>query len=192
MAGTGKSIELKLKDFARELTAASEKDLEIDCCHGCARCSSVCKVALFGERDDYLTPRSLLYRAVVGDPEELLGSAFIWLCSGCRRCERACPQEVRISEVVRVLRRLAIETGYSNPLAARVNERVCMHCGSCVSVCPNEAITMIKSGPRGLAAHVDPVECRGCGNCSSACSNGAIQQSTANDIVFLDLFSGRT
>jgi ferredoxin len=43
-----------------------------------------------------------------------------------------------------------------------------------------------------MVAHVDPVECRGCGNCSSACSNGAIQQSAANDIVFLDLFSRRT
>jgi heterodisulfide reductase subunit C len=182
---------LSLKDFARELTAASNIDLDLTHCYGCARCSSVCKVAIFSPSDELLTPRSLLYKAIIGDQEELLRSNFIWLCSGCRRCEEICPQKVRISDVVRALRRLAFEMGRVNPLAARVNERVCMHCGACVNSCPNNAITLIETGPRGLVAYVDPSECRGCGSCSSVCSNGAIQQGILTDIEVLEHFSKR-
>ncbi len=187
------SVVLTLKDFARELTAASDTQFDISCCHGCARCSSVCKVAIFAALDDGITPRSLLYRAIIGDSEKLLASDFIWLCSGCRRCEETCPQGVRISEVVRALRRLAIETGKPNPYSARVNERVCMHCGACAGICPNKAIAIVSGGPRGLVARVDPAECRGCGACSSVCTNSAIQQSPSNELGVLVLFgkSGR-
>ncbi len=186
------SAILTLKDFAKELAAASNTQFDISCCHGCARCSSVCKVAIFGGLEDGITPRSLLYRAIIGASEEMLGSDFIWLCSGCRRCEEACPQGVKISEVVRALRRLSIETGNSNPYTARVNERVCMHCGACAGVCPNKAVTIMAGGPRGLVARVDPAECRGCGACSSVCTNSAIQQSPVNDLGVLQLFTRTT
>ena len=183
-----KSTLLVLRDFTRELTAASNMDLDLSQCYGCARCSSVCKVALFSTAEEPITPRSLLYKAILGEPEELLEADFIWLCSGCRRCEESCPQGVRISEIVRALRRLSSEAGHSNPLTARVNERVCMHCGACVNACPNNAIALVQGGPRGLVARIDPAECRGCGSCSSVCSNGAIQQSIFTDIEILDLF----
>ncbi|HEY5530963.1 MAG TPA: 4Fe-4S dicluster domain-containing protein [Candidatus Anoxymicrobiaceae bacterium] len=182
---------LDLKDFARELTAASNLDLDISCCYGCARCSSVCKVAIFGGLKEPLTPRSLLYRAIIGNPSELLSSEFIWLCSGCQRCEEACPQGVKISEVVRTFRRLASESGIANPVAARVNERVCMHCGACVHVCPNNAIELVVGGPKGIVARVDPLECRGCGGCSSVCTNNAIQQNPSNYIEILEKFVRR-
>jgi len=185
------SALLTLKDFAKELAAASNTQFDISCCHGCARCSSVCKVAIFGGLEDGITPRSLLYRAIIGASEEMLGSDFIWLCSGCRRCEEACPQGVKISEVVRALRRLSIETGNSNPYTARVNERVCMHCGSCVDACPNRAIAIVEGGPKGSVARIDPAECRGCGGCSAVCPNGAVQQSSLTYIEVLEVFKRR-
>jgi len=182
---------LDLKDFTRDLTAASNLDLDINCCYGCARCSSVCKVAIFGGLKELPTPRSLLYRAIIGDPSELLASEFIWLCSGCQRCDEACPQGVKISELVRAFRRLAIESGIKNPLAARVNERVCMHCGACVHACPSNAISLVVGGPKGLVARVDLLECRGCGGCSSVCTNNAIQQSSSNYIEILEKLARR-
>ena len=184
-------VVLDIKEFARELAAASNIDLDLLCCHGCARCSSVCKAAIFSESRDGITPRSFLYRAVVAGPAALLQSEFIWLCSGCRRCEEVCPQEVKVSEAVRLIRRLACESGISNPYAVRVSERVCMHCGACASVCPNYAITIVEGGPRGLVASVDTAECRGCGACSSVCSNAAIQQGALHDIEVLGLFARR-
>ena len=183
------SVILEINDFAKELAAASNIDLELSCCFGCARCSSVCKAAIFSGSSDGITPRSFLYRAVVGDPSALLHSEFIWYCSGCRRCEEACPQDVKVSEAVTLIRRLAVDSGIINPYTARVNERVCMHCGACVSVCPNDAITIVEAGPRGLVARVDPAECRGCGACSSVCSNAAIQQGAFHDIEVLTLFA---
>lgn len=186
-----KMVLLDIKEFAKELAAASNIDLELSCCHGCARCSSVCKAAIFSESRDGITPRSFLYRAILGGLGALMQSEFIWLCSGCRRCEEICPQEVKVSEAVRLIRRLACESGISNPYAARVNERVCMHCGACASVCFNSAITIVEGGPRGLVARVDPAECRGCGACSSVCSNAAIQQGAFHDIEVLGLFAGR-
>ena len=149
----------------------------------------MCKAAIFSGAKDGLTPRSFLYKAVVGGPAVLLRSEFIWFCSGCRRCEEACPQDVKVSEAVTLIRRLAIESGIVNPYAARVNARVCMHCCACASVCPNGAITIIEAGARGLVAQVDPAECRGCGACSSVCSNAAIQQGAFHDIEVLTMFA---
>jgi ferredoxin len=183
--------ELALNDFARELTATSNTNLDISHCHGCASCSSACKVAIFGGLEDRLTPRAILYKAIIGERETLLSSAFIWLCSGCRRCEEACPQQVKISEVIRALRRFSFEMGNPNPLAARINERVCMHCGACASACPNGAIAIVEGGPKRRVARIDPAECRGCGGCSSVCPNGAAQQSTLNYIEVLDMFARR-
>ena len=183
-------VILDINDFAKELAAASNIDLDLSCCHGCARCSSVCKAAIFSGSPEGLTPRSFLYRAVVASPAGLIHSEFIWLCSGCRRCEEVCPQEVKVSEAVRLIRRLAVESGVANPYTARVNERVCMHCGACASVCPNNAITIVKAGPRGLVARVDPAECRGCGACSSVCTNAAIQQGAFHDIEVVRFFAG--
>lgn len=182
-------VNLEINEFAKEAAAASNINLDLSCCYGCALCSSVCKAAIFSESKDGLTPRSFLYRAVVRSPTELLRSEFIWLCSGCRRCDEVCPQDVKISEAVGLMRRLACESGISNPYAARVSERICMHCGACQSVCPNNAIKIIKGGPRGLVAIVDPAECRGCGACSAVCSNAAVQQGAFNDIEVLGLFA---
>jgi heterodisulfide reductase subunit C len=187
---TGEFV-LDINDFAKELAAASNIDLDLSCCNGCARCSSVCKAAIFSGTAHGMTPRSFLYRALVAGPEDLMQSEFVWLCSGCRRCEEACPQQVKVSEAVRLIRRLAIDSGIANPYSARVNERVCMHCGACASVCPNGAITIVKAGPRGLVARVDTAECRGCGACSSVCTNAAIQLGAFHDIEVLGLFSGR-
>jgi len=183
---------IQISDFARELDAASTYELDLSDCYGCARCSSVCKVAAFAALDEPMTPRALLYRAVIGETKSIIESPFIWLCSGCARCEEACPQGVRISEVVRSLRRLALEMGRKNPNAARVNERICMHCGACVVVCPNKAISIVDGGPKGKVANVDPSECRGCGACSSVCPNNAIQQASLNYIEILNMFARKS
>ena len=184
--------KIELGDFAQEIDAASGLNLDISSCFGCARCSSVCKVAIFGCLEDRITPRTLLYNAVVGETEKLLSSKFIWLCSGCGRCEEACPQGVKIPMIVSAIRRLSMEKGILNPITARVNERVCMHCGACLTVCKNKAITMVEGGSRGLVARVDPAECRGCGACTAVCTNAAIQQSPLNDLGLVEFLAGKS
>jgi Fe-S-cluster-containing hydrogenase component 2 len=54
---------------------------------------------------------------------------------------------------------------------AVVDDNVCIGCGSCIGVCPVEAIHMSDS----QTAYVDAAECVGCGGCADTCPTGAIQ-----------------
>lgn len=190
IASDEEEFRLSPGDFASELVAASRFELDLNDCFGCARCSSLCKADLFHSHEEPLTPRAVLYLTILGEPGELLRSRFIWMCSGCRRCEESFPQGVSISEVIRALHHLALQEGIPNPVAARVSERMCIHCGACVSACPHGAVSLVEGGPRGLVARVDPSECRGCGGCSAVCTNGAAQQAVLNDSEILDYLSG--
>jgi len=54
-------------------------------------------------------------------------------------------------------------------MPAVVNKEECTGCGSCVEVCPSEAITMDDD-----VAVVNPEECTECGACVDECSSEAI------------------
>ncbi len=180
-------LSISAGNISRELAAAG---LEIDLryCFDCARCSSACKASLFSTETERATPRSIVYRLLLGMEQEILDGEFIWLCSGCRRCEEACPQGVRFPDLVKALRRIAAERGMVNRYAARVNRRICMHCGACTEACPVGAVQIVETAA-GAVAEVDVTECRGCGSCSAACTNGAIQQGLLNDLEVLEAFA---
>ena len=55
-------------------------------------------------------------------------------------------------------------------MAHKINEEVCVGCGSCASTCPMEAIA-----PAGDKYAVNADACVDCGACESACPTGAIQ-----------------
>ena len=46
----------------------------------------------------------------------------------------------------------------------------CVACGTCVPVCPKEAIQI----RWGVSAHVDEEKCVGCGKCAKACPAAVI------------------
>ncbi|HOF61989.1 MAG TPA: 4Fe-4S binding protein [Candidatus Latescibacteria bacterium] len=54
-------------------------------------------------------------------------------------------------------------------MPAVVNKEECTGCGSCVEVCPSEAITMDDD-----VAVVNPEECTDCGACVDECPSEAI------------------
>jgi ferredoxin len=53
---------------------------------------------------------------------------------------------------------------------ASADKKVCVACGSCVLVCPKQAITVVK----GCYANVDKDLCVGCGRCAGICPAGCI------------------
>lgn len=55
---------------------------------------------------------------------------------------------------------------------AEVNQDRCVACGTCVKVCPREAITIF----HGCYAEVDLEKCIGCGLCEKACPAGVIHK----------------
>ncbi|NLB79404.1 MAG: 4Fe-4S binding protein [Clostridiaceae bacterium] len=54
-------------------------------------------------------------------------------------------------------------------MPAKVDPEKCSGCGSCVDVCPVEAITV------NDVAVVDPEECTDCGSCVDECPEEAIE-----------------
>ena len=54
-------------------------------------------------------------------------------------------------------------------MPARVDPEKCTGCGSCVDVCPNEAISLEDD-----VAKVNEEECTDCGDCVEECPEGAI------------------
>lgn len=59
---------------------------------------------------------------------------------------------------------------------ATVNIKQCVACGSCIKVCPRNAITV----PKGIYADIDKSKCIGCGLCAKACPASVINIITAS------------
>jgi heterodisulfide reductase subunit C len=50
--------------------------------------------------------------ALYGMKEEILESSFIWLCSSCYTCQERCPQGVRITDFMTLLKNTAVKEGH--------------------------------------------------------------------------------
>jgi heterodisulfide reductase subunit A len=59
------------------------------------------------------------------------------------------------------------------PIVSHVNPEMCIGCGICVSLCPYQAIQMVKAGKRKKAETI-AASCKGCGICASHCPKLAI------------------
>jgi len=70
-------------------------------CLFCGVCTAGC--AYSGLRKD-LDPRKLMRAIAFGLREEVLSSAFMWLCTICQRCTIHCPMGVNMAEVVQTVR----------------------------------------------------------------------------------------
>ena len=53
-----------------------------------------------------------------------------------------------------------------------INESECTECGSCVEVCPADAISQTEAGPY----RIDPDACVDCGSCEPECPVSCISE----------------
>jgi heterodisulfide reductase subunit C len=44
--------------------------------------------------------------------EQVLSSAFLWLCAHCHACTERCPQGIIVAEVINAIKNYAVEQGY--------------------------------------------------------------------------------
>ncbi len=86
-------------------------------CFSCGTCTASCPVA---EIDENFNPRLFIRQALLGMRKELLSSPELWYCTQCYTCYARCPQDVRFTDVMAVLRNMAIEEGYA---PSGMNER---------------------------------------------------------------------
>ena len=52
--------------------------------------------------------------AVLGMREEVLSSDILWMCSRCYTCAALCPQNVKFTDVISILRDMAVKQGYAS------------------------------------------------------------------------------
>ncbi len=81
-------------------------------CFACGACTGACPVkGVNGEFD----PRKIIRMILLGLKEEVLSSNLIWYCLLCNTCSFVCPQDVKFSEVMGVLREMAVNDGHVSP-----------------------------------------------------------------------------
>ncbi len=75
-------------------------------CFACGVCTAGCPVS---EVESDFNPRRIIHQILVGDREGVLASKAIWMCIGCYTCTAHCPQDVEFTNLLKVLRRMAVE-----------------------------------------------------------------------------------
>ena len=89
-------------------------------CFACGTCAAGCPVT---EVDSEYNCRRIIRQILLGMREEVLSSPLIWLCLVCYRCYVRCPQKVNFTDIMRVLRYLAVkEKRVSSETFERINE----------------------------------------------------------------------
>lgn len=79
-------------------------------CFSCGTCTASCPVS---EIDERFNPRLFIRQALMGQRETLLSSELLWYCTQCYTCFARCPQDVRFTDVMAVLRDMAVEQGFA-------------------------------------------------------------------------------
>lgn len=80
-------------------------------CYQCGTCSGSCPTA---PAMDY-NPRHILHMLRLGLGERVLKSQAIWLCTACHSCTARCPREIKITDAMIGLRRIAVDRGIELP-----------------------------------------------------------------------------
>jgi heterodisulfide reductase subunit C len=102
-----RSSELDPK-FKYEVTSQPGGE-KLKVCYACGVCTAGCPVSDVSEDFD---PRKIIRMVLMGMKERVLSSDFIWYCTQCFTCSGHCPQNVKFTDIMRVLRDMAVKEGY--------------------------------------------------------------------------------
>ena len=146
------------KSFYKKVVESSGCNKVLECIQ-CGTCSSTCPVSLYM---DY-TPRKLMAMIKAGFEEDALKSKTVWICSSCYSCTVMCPSQIKITDVMYALKRMAIEKGYypksmPTPVLAKEMNNIISKRGrnsemyvASMMVLKTNPFGMLKMAPVGLA-----------------------------------------
>jgi len=78
-------------------------------CFQCSTCTVGCPIS---ELVSAYNPRKTIQMSLLGMKKEVLESEEIWLCAVCQTCSERCPQDVKISDLMGAIRRIAEKEAY--------------------------------------------------------------------------------
>jgi len=81
-------------------------------CFQCGKCTATCPIRRF---EPTYKPTHIVRATLLGLRETVLTSDVIWLCASCYSCTERCPQGVRLTDVMRAIRNLAVREGHVHP-----------------------------------------------------------------------------
>jgi heterodisulfide reductase subunit C len=87
-------------------------------CFGCETCTTVCPVVAAYENPQEalgLLPHQIMHSCGLGLRDLALGSAMLWYCLTCYRCQEMCPQKVCVTDVLYELKNRAVKQGKERP-----------------------------------------------------------------------------
>jgi len=84
-------------------------------CLQCGTCSGSCPVAWAMEE----TPRQIFAMIRAGMRDRILESLTIWTCASCYQCAQRCPQQIKITDIMYILKRMAIRENRERSKRAR-------------------------------------------------------------------------
>jgi heterodisulfide reductase subunit C2 len=105
--------ERGLENSGRDLATRVAEELGTDrmyACFECGHCTSCCPVRRIDAR---LSPRKLLHMILLNMMEDVLSGDAIWLCSSCYACQEACPQDIKITDLITSLKNMAFQKGHA-------------------------------------------------------------------------------
>ncbi len=76
-------------------------------CIQCGTCTGSCPVSYTMD----IPPRQIIALFRAGGIEEILRSRTIWVCASCYSCTARCPSQIKITDLMYALKRLAIDRG---------------------------------------------------------------------------------
>ena len=81
-------------------------------CFTCTTCSAACPVVQRYQNPPEalgLTPHQIIHAAISGFSDPIFRSTMLWSCLGCYQCQEACPQGVRVTDVLYKIKNMAME-----------------------------------------------------------------------------------
>ncbi len=107
---SSKIVVEELDESFRDEVASLPGGENIKKCFACGTCSAGCPVTNI---DEAYNCRRIIRQVLFGMREEVLKSPLIWFCLLCYRCTARCPQQVNFTDIMKVLRHLAVKGGHA-------------------------------------------------------------------------------
>ena len=83
-------------------------------CIQCGTCSGSCPAA----QDMEHTPREIIGMIRAGTRDQVLSSNTMWMCASCYMCQSRCPAQIKVTDVMYALKRVALAEGKAQPKAS--------------------------------------------------------------------------